>query len=154
MKTKITLALVAVFLLGLSFTAGFSYARRLAKPNPSAVISQQKASREDFEWGSLYTYYTDETYGTKDLLAAVAVIKPGMEIHPPHLHAEEEFLMVTEGEGTWSMNGKTFPAQAGDMQYAAPWDEHGITNTGTTPLTFVVWKWNNKGVKVPKQPSH
>lgn len=39
------------------------------------------------------------------------------------------------------------------MLYAAPWDVHGITNTGTTPLTFVVWKWDNKGVPLPEKPS-
>jgi oxalate decarboxylase/phosphoglucose isomerase-like protein (cupin superfamily) len=38
------------------------------------------------------------------------------------------------------------------MQYAAPWDIHGVTNTGSKPLTFVVWKWNSKGVAVPVKP--
>jgi len=86
------------------------------------------------------------------VLTGVAVIKPGMEIHPPHQHAEEEYLMVTEGQGTWHLNGKTFAAQKGDILYAAPWDVHGIKNTGTTPLTFVVWKWNNKGLALPTKP--
>lgn len=116
---------------------------------PSAVLTQKQAKREDFDWGTLYTYYSGESYGTKDGLAAVAVIKPGREIHPPHEHAEEEYLMVVEGEGTWHLNGKEFAAHAGDMQYAAPWDVHGVSNTGKKPLTFVVWKWNNKGVELP-----
>ncbi len=53
--------------------------------------------------------------------------------------------MVTEGTGTWHLNGTEFKAVAGDMLYAAPWEIHGIKNTGDTPLVFVVWKWNNKG---------
>ena len=128
-------------------------AARQPRPlQPSAIVSERDAKREDFDWGTLYTYYTSETHGTRDVLAAVALIKPGREIHPPHRHAEEEYLMVLEGQGTWSMNGVERPARAGDMQYAAPWDAHGITNTGRTPLRFVVWKWNGKGVPPMVEP--
>jgi mannose-6-phosphate isomerase-like protein (cupin superfamily) len=119
--------------------------------NKSAVVSRDKATEEINEWGNFYTYYTGETYGTKDLLTGVAVIKPGMEIHPPHTHAEEEFLMIIEGEGKWHLNGKEFPAKEGDILYAEPWDIHGISNTGEKPLKFVIWKWNNKGVEVPAE---
>jgi hypothetical protein len=52
---------------------------------PSAIVSQANAQRQDFDWGTLYTYYNKETYGTTDGLAAVAVIRPGWEIHPPHI---------------------------------------------------------------------
>lgn len=119
--------------------------------NESAVISQDNAVEKLDEWGTFYTYYNGETYGTKDMLNGVAVINPGMQIHPPHTHAEEEFLMVLEGSGVWHLNGKEFSARAGDILYAKPWDIHGITNSGDTSLRFVVWKWNNKGVDLPVQ---
>ena len=61
--------------------------------------------------------------------------------------------MVVEGRGTWSLNGRESPAKAGDIQYAAPWDMHGIKNTGRTPLRFVVWKWNSKGVAPMAAPA-
>lgn len=134
--------------------AGFS-AGALVRPaadQPSAIRAQRDAKRENFAWGSLYTYYEGESYATRDGLAAVAVIKPGMEIHPPHTHAEEEYLMVVEGSGTWHLNGRDTPARAGDMQYSAPWDIHGIRNTGRTPLRFVVWKFNGKGVTPRAEP--
>ena len=119
---------------------------------PSAILSQAEARRQDNDWGTLYTYYDAETYATRDGLAAVAVIKPGREIHPPHEHAEEEYLMVLEGNGTWSLNGRERPAAPDDMQYAAPWDLHGIRNTGRVPLRFFVWKWNSKGVAPRPRP--
>lgn len=140
---------LAVAGLALAFTAGVMVAQNASAPQPSAIVAEDRAQRQDFDWGTLYTYYAGETYGTRDGLAAVAVIKPGREIHPPHEHADEEYLMVTSGTGTWHLNGKESPARAGDMQYAAPWDVHGIKNTGRTPLRFVVWKWSNKGVAVP-----
>lgn len=132
----------------LSFAAGVAVSGAGSSQQPSAIVSKAAAKKDDFAWGSLYTYYEGESYGTKDGLTAVAVIKPGQEIHPPHDHAEEEYLMVIDGAGEWHLNGKDSPAVAGDIQYAKPWDVHGIKNTGSTPLTFVVWKWNSKGVEV------
>src|SRR5688572_16400997 len=129
----------------LTLTAGVLVSQRRSETRPSAIISEQDAQRQDFDWGTLYTYYDKESYGTRDGLAAVAVIKPGWESQPPHEHAEEEYLMVVEGHGTWHLNGREREAKAGDMQYAAPWDVHGIKNTGPVPLRFVVWKWNSKG---------
>ncbi len=132
--------------LVLALTAGVAVSKHRGAFQASAIVSQQEAQRQDFEWGTLFTYFNKETYGTRDGLTAAAVIKPGWEIHPPHQHAEEEYLMVVEGSGTWHLNGRERDAKPGDMQYAAPWDVHGIKNTGTTPLRFVVWKWNSKGV--------
>jgi len=80
------------------------------------------------------------------------VIDSGREIHPPHRHAEEEFLMVVEGEGTWHLLGEGRPATAGDLLYPAPWDVHDITNTGDGPLRFVVWKWSGRSVEPPADP--
>lgn len=152
MQRKSAQLLAAVLGLMLASGAGAIFSRS-SNPLSSAVVAAKEAKAENAGWGTFYTYYQGETYGTQDLLNGVAVIKAGQEIHPPHRHAEEEFLMVTEGEGTWHLNGKDFPARKGDILYAAPWDVHGIKNTGKTALTFVVWKWNNKGVARPAQPS-
>ena len=152
-----SLAAAAALALALAAGALVSQQRRQPAPpraaaQPSAIRSEQQAKRQDFDWGSLYTYWEGESYSARDALAAVAVIKPGWEIHPPHQHAEEEYVIVTEGSGTWHLNGREQPARAGDMQYAAPWDVHGLKNTGRTPLRFVVWKWNGKGVPPRPQP--
>lgn len=152
MHTRSLRTIGAVASLLLAWTAGAFVSTHRSTPQASAIVSQEQALRQDFDWGSLYTYYEGESYSTRDGLSAVAVIQPGQQIHPPHEHAEEEYLMVVEGDGTWHLNGEERPARTGDMLYAAPWDVHGIKNTGTTPLTFVVWKWNGKGVAPMEQP--
>jgi mannose-6-phosphate isomerase-like protein (cupin superfamily) len=119
-------------------------------PLTSARVTWADAPATRADWGELRAHFEGETYGLGGALAAVAVIKPGQQIHPPHQHADEEFLFVTEGSGRWHLDGKEFPAAKGDAIYAAPWVVHGITNTGTAPLTFVVFKWNGKGVKAPE----
>ena len=119
----------------------------------TAVLTEETAKSSTEEWGEFVEYFGGETQGLSDLLSGTATIKPGLEIHPPHKHAEEEFLMVLEGEGEWSVGGKTFTATAGDMLYAAAWDVHGIKNTGEEPLKFVFWKAHPKGMPVPVDPA-
>ena len=125
-----------------------------AEPDqPSQIVTQAEAKAEKGDGYVFYSYFTKPTFGTQDALTGVAVIEPGKEIHPPHIHAEEEYLMVIEGEGVWSLKDKDIPAKAGDILYAAPWDSHGIRNTGKVPLKFVVMKWHSKGVPVPVDPA-
>jgi mannose-6-phosphate isomerase-like protein (cupin superfamily) len=104
------------------------------------------------KWGEMRKYMTGEAAGVKDLFTAVAVVKPGEALHKAHRHAEEEFLVITEGSGVWSLDGKDIPLKKGDLLYVEPWVMHGFTNTGSTPLTFFVAKWNGKGVPVPPEP--
>lgn len=146
MKIKLT------FLCFLLPLAGLTAAERDAAGNlSSAVVTQDKAARIAYPGSIFYNYFQGETVGTTNALTGVAVIEPGHEIHPPHKHAEEEYLMIIEGEGRWVLNGREFAAKAGDILYAAPWDLHGIFNTGSKPLKFVVFKWSSKGVPIPPE---
>jgi mannose-6-phosphate isomerase-like protein (cupin superfamily) len=125
-----------------------------AGPLETAVWPLDKVESKKFEWGELrLCHMTAETYGTKDTLVGYVVLNPGKENHAPHQHAEEEFMEITEGEGTWHLNGQDLPAKKGDVVYAAPWDFHGLTNTGSKPLTFFVVKWGSKGLKAPEKPA-
>jgi mannose-6-phosphate isomerase-like protein (cupin superfamily) len=150
---RFTFGFLAVSLgVALGLPAGVVVSQSIAA-RPSAIIAQPRAKHEQFDWGTMYTYFEGESFSATHDLASVAVIKPGQQVHPPHRHADEEYLMIVSGEGTWTLKGETKPAHAGDMLYAAPWDLHGIANTGATPLTFVVWKWTSKGVALPPAPT-
>lgn len=110
----------------------------------TGVVSEIEATTSHENWGKFISHYSGQSEYIKDSLTGVAIIKAGQEIHPPHEHIEEEFLMVIEGNGTWTIGENDFPAKAGDILYAAPWDLHGIKNTGTEPLKFIVFKFNKK----------
>ena len=124
------------------------------KPFKSGIVSFDDAKANQADWGEMRRYFTGETLGTKNVLTAVAVVKPGKTVHRAHRHAEEEYLILAEGSGTWSLAGKESPAKRGDILYAEPWVYHGITNTGTEQLIFVVVRFNSKGVKVPPRPDN
>ena len=125
-----------------------------AGPIETAVWPLDKVESKKFDWGELrLCHMAAETYGTKDTLVGYVILNPGKENHAPHQHAEEEFMEITEGQGTWHLNGNDLPAKKGDVVYAAPWDFHGLTNTGSKPLTFFVVKWSSKGLKAPEKPA-
>jgi mannose-6-phosphate isomerase-like protein (cupin superfamily) len=119
----------------------------MAGPIDSGLLRwpEAKVAASD-KWGEFRSYFTGETTSMKDLLTGAAVVKPGEEIHAPHKHLEEEFMYLAKGTGTWHLDGKEIPAKEGDVLYCKPWAVHGLKNTGTEPLTFLVVKWNGKGV--------
>ena len=122
------------------------------EPNKSQVVGWEDAKPTQADWGEMRRYFSGETFGTKDVLTAVAILKPGKAIHQAHRHAEEEYLVVVSGSGTWSLAGKQTPAKRGDILYAEPWVFHGLRNTSNEPLIFVVVRFNSKGVKLPPKP--
>lgn len=119
----------------------------------SAIISQADTASDTADWGTFYPYFTDDTHALSPVLVGVAKIDAGQQIHPPHRHADEEYLMVTKGRGTWSLNGVTSPAKAGDILFARAWDYHGITAADDSPLEFVVFKYGAKSAPMPTDPS-
>jgi len=118
----------------------------------SKLIRWDEAQATQDSWGEFRRYFAGEGYGVKDVLAAFAVVKPGEALHKAHRHAEEEFLVITEGSGTWSIDGKDVPLKKGDVLYVEPWVSHGCTNTSKEPMTFFVARWSGKGVPAPPEP--
>ena len=158
MKASIPSLLAAIALVA----AGFALARLAPpqvaaqgpteKPLVSALIRVEDAVPTRGDWGEWRRYVRGQTHGTKDMVVLVVTLKPGQAPHPPHRHAEEEFMILTAGTGTWHLDGKEWAARKGDVVYAAPWTMHGLKNSGEGPLTYYMVKWTNKGVKAPAMP--
>jgi mannose-6-phosphate isomerase-like protein (cupin superfamily) len=118
----------------------------------SGIVAWKDAPAHKGDWGEMRFYFRGESRGTRDILTATAVVEPGKAVHRAHRHAEEEYLIINEGTGVWSLDGKESPATKGDCLYVEPWVFHGLTNTGKTPLVFTVVRFNPKGVPLPPRP--
>ena len=149
--------IVTVFLPSLALSAcnnnALSASNSENMAGPSAIISQSQSNTDTADWGTFHAYFTEETHVLKPVLVGVAKLKAGEQIHPPHRHADEEYLMVTEGRGTWSLNGETRDAKKGDILFARAWDYHGITAAPDSPLEFVVFKYSGNGILAPIDPN-
>jgi mannose-6-phosphate isomerase-like protein (cupin superfamily) len=118
----------------------------------SSLVRREESIPTAGPWGEWCRYFRGDTHGTRDMVVLAVLLKPGQAPHPPHQHAEEEFMILAEGTGSWTLDGKEMPARKGDVVYAAPWTMHGLKNTGAAPLTYYMVKWNNKGVPAPERP--
>lgn len=127
-------------------------ARPEAEEIRSAIVPLKDTPENKGDWGVMRPYFTGQTGGTSGVFVAAGTIQPGKSVHGAHRHAEEEYLLITEGSGTWSLEGKETPARKGDMLYVQPWVFHGIKNTGKSPLEFAVFKYTAKGVPVTSRP--
>jgi mannose-6-phosphate isomerase-like protein (cupin superfamily) len=98
-----------------------------------------KVTHEPF--GDLRVYCEGPTDQLKSMTAGSLLLNPGMSPHPPHQHEEEEFMVVTEGTGEISVDGKKTRVGPGSMMYSPANHLHGIVNTGKVPLLFYYYKW-------------
>lgn len=122
----------------LSAFAGFAFADNKL-PDGTFSASQAKVTHEPF--GDLRIYCEGATGQLTSMTAGSLLLKPGMSPHPPHEHPEEEFMVITEGNGEISVDGKVTKVGPGGMMYCGGGTLHGIVNTGKAPLLFYFYKW-------------
>lgn len=108
---------------------------------PNGLIDDKNAKLDRQPFGDLRTYFDGPTGQLKSLNAGSLLLKPGMSPHPPHQHPEEEIMVITEGTGEISVEGKITNVGPGSMMYCAGGKMHGIVNTGSAPLLFYFFKW-------------
>jgi quercetin dioxygenase-like cupin family protein len=55
----------------------------------------------------------------------------------PHRHPYDEIQFIREGRGVWTVNGKTFDGQAGDIFVIKAGEIHSFKTIGDSPLIQV-----------------
>jgi quercetin dioxygenase-like cupin family protein len=123
----------------LPFLAGFASAEQ--GHLPSLVIDPANAKLTRESYGEQRIYFDGATVQLRSLTVGSLALKPGMVPHPPHQHPEEEIMLVTDGSGEITVEGKPHPVAAGSMMYCAGQRMHGIT-AGAKGLTFYFYKWS------------
>jgi quercetin dioxygenase-like cupin family protein len=79
--------------------------------------------------------------------AHVSVLSPGHSPHPPHVHTEEEILIVLDGEAELIVDEggpdrlHTKRIEAGSFVYYPSFVRHTIRNPSTRPVTYLMFKW-------------
>lgn len=138
-------------LLALSLALGWAWreaahARERAPAIASKTVNLDEVSMSVYEdegkpVGKIGLYFDGATEESQSLVAGRFVIDPGKSPHPPHVHPDEEILIVESGRGEIFCEGKTTKVGPGSVMYSAPNVPHNITNTGDEPLTFYFMKW-------------
>lgn len=115
-------------------------------PTNGPVLSLLNApltdSTRDEKYGSRYAA-VGELMGMTHLGVSYDVIAPGHRICPFHNHhANDEFYVVLEGEGTYRTAAGLHPVMAGDVMAAPAGGRetaHQLINTGSSDLRVLVF---------------
>lgn len=97
--------------------------------------------------GKIGVYLQGDTPGSRNFVTGRFVLDAGKSPHPPHVHHEEEVMVIESGHGKILCDGKTTKIGPGSVMYSEPDVPHAITNTGDTPLVFYYIKWESKNAK-------
>lgn len=151
-KAVVGLTCLAAAAFAVSTISRGAESDRPPQPLKSKIVRQDDAKVTEGDWGKMYRYFAGESFATQKSLTAVAIVEPGKAVHRAHRHSMEEYLILVEGSGVWSLDGKETLAKAGDVLYVEPWVYHGLTNTGDKPLKFVVVRYDGKGTEAPPKP--
>jgi XRE family transcriptional regulator, regulator of sulfur utilization len=74
----------------------------------------------------------------KSLRLHISTVGPGERAHPPHRHGGFEAFYILEGEGTLEIGDERIVLAAGETAVFDPQKLHGLVNTGTLPLHYMV----------------
>ena len=116
------------------------------------LIAQKDVQRSTtFDWTKLREQTTNvgsrrdvmrASTPTLDMLEMhVTTLNPGAVSHAPHQHAEEELLIVREGQVETLQNGVATRLGPGSIIFHSTNDLHNVRNVGTTPATYHVVQW-------------
>ncbi len=108
---------------------------------PDAVLSKDDGRLNVQPFGNLRVFLEGQTVGLKSLTVGSLELKAGQSPHLPHQHPEEEIMLITEGHGEITLDGKVTKVASGSIMYAGSNHVHGIVNTSEAPLTFYYFKW-------------
>ena len=102
-------AIAIVIILISTFVLGFGIGRDNGSGTNSRIYLRTEAKVFKGDWGEMdiYTKENTTTYGTERMFTALTDVLPGKSVHPSHRHGEEEFLLISRGEGIWVLEGDT-----------------------------------------------
>ena len=64
-------------------------------------------------------------------------------IHAPHTHVQEEIIFIIRGHVNMHIDGKLYPASAGDLVFLPSLIPHALLNTGKEQCEYFAFQWRN-----------
>lgn len=103
-----------------------------------------------------YPLFKRKVEGKFSLSAHASVLMPGICPHPPHVHTEEETLIMLAGEADLLLPedesagpDRRRRARAGDFVYYPASFPHSLEATGNVPANYLMFKWTGQNQGKP-----
>ena len=96
-----------------------------------------------------YPQFRGQTAALATMSCHISVLSAGHRPHPPHIHPEEEILVLLDGEvdveladDPASTGSSRHRMRPGMFSYYPATQHHTIHNTGSRPATYLMFKWH------------
>lgn len=110
------------------------------------VFATEVGQRRDVTDGPTATLERFECHAT--------TLNPGLDSHPQHQHAQEEFIILKEGLLDVIINGEATRVGPGSLFFYAANDYHSVRNVGDVPATYLVFNYATKETRTaPEEPA-
>ncbi|HEY0863655.1 MAG TPA: cupin domain-containing protein [Lacunisphaera sp.] len=114
-----------------------------AAPSPgsalgSTVFDWAKLPATATQVGEVRPFFDAATRTLARLESHVTTLNPGEISHAAHAHADEELVIVREGNLEATINGVPHVAGPGSVFFFASHDLHGLRNPGTVRTSYHV----------------
>jgi mannose-6-phosphate isomerase-like protein (cupin superfamily) len=97
-----------------------------------------------------FSQFRGPTSTLAEMSCHISVLSAGHAPHPPHIHGEEELLIVLDGaveielaDDPSRTNSRRHPMKPGMFSYYPATQHHTIHNTGAQPATYLMFKWRS-----------
>jgi uncharacterized cupin superfamily protein len=98
-----------------------------------------------------YPLFADETASLSSMSCHYSVLAPGRTPHPPHIHTEEELLVILDGDAEVALASdpsdqtpRISPLTVGQFAYYPSPQHHTIRNVSERNVTYLMFKWSNR----------
>lgn len=107
----------------------------------STAFDRDAIASKPTESGSVRSFFTARTATVERLEVHETTLNPGKSPHPPHLHPNEEMILMEKGTVEALVNGEWKRVGPGSVVFFASNQLHGLRNTGTEPAVYHVVNW-------------
>lgn len=83
----------------------------------------------------------------RELECHISTLNPGLPSHPPHVHPQEELIIIKEGSLDVHINGVDHRVGPGSLFFFASYDSHAVRNVGKVPATYYVFNFSTAATR-------
>ena len=133
----------------------------LALPRPSVMGARFNDAPplfgRDTEWWSYHPDFQASTANLRHVTGHASSLAPGATPHPPHVHQEEEILLVLDGEAeivhpraAEDREPALHRLGPGEFSYTPAWSPHTLRNPSAgRSATYLAYKWAGRSRAAP-----
>ena len=126
------------------YKSKFAMNQERAKQNGgSFMINWKDVVVEKTDKGKRRAFFNKPTSQLEKIEMHTTALNAGLNSHAPHMHREEEILLILRGSVTMNIGGTLYKAAAGDMVFLSSGVSHNLTNTGNEQCEYFAFQWRN-----------